>query len=220
MSLADAVKESLSVIQQPASLQKASVQERIVQYLTLIAKWNKRYNLTAIKTVDDMLYQHILDSLVVIEYLSGKCIIDVGAGAGLPGIPIAIAQADWDVILIESNQKKAAFLQQVKIELELENITVISQRVEKLKIDQSIDTIISRAFASLGHFIKMTEHLAERSDGHCCWVAMKSQCTQQELDEVTSPYYIENKIPLNVPGLAAKRELVFIRKTPNEKPES
>jgi len=213
MNLTEAVKERMTVLQRPASLHNAGVQEKIVQYLMLIAKWNKHYNLTAIKTVDEMLYQHILDSLVVIEYLDGKHFIDVGTGAGLPGIPIAIAQRDWHVTLIESNQKKAAFLQQVKIELALENITIMSRRVEAVAIDQTVDVIISRAFASLGQFIKITQHLAEKNDAYCRWVAMKSHCTQQELDEVTRPYHIESIIPLNVPGLAAKRELVVIRKT-------
>lgn len=187
------------------------MQERIIQYLLLIAKWNRQYNLTAIRRVEDMLYQHIMDSLVTVEYINGPHIIDVGTGAGLPGIPIAIARPDWQVTLIESNQKKTAFLQQVKIELVLDNVVVMAERIETTVVDQSPDTIISRAYASLGNFIKTTGHLADAHENQCRWVAMKSSCAQQELDEVTQPYVIEERIPLTVPGLSAQRELIVIR---------
>lgn len=216
MSLAESVRTSLSALKHlkhPVALQDERAQSQIVRYLTLIAKWNRHYNLTAIKTLDAMLIQHIMDSLAIVEHLEGPIIVDVGTGAGLPGIPIAIARPDWQVILIESNQKKAAFLQQVKIELALTNSTVIAERVENATVDQCINTIVSRAFTSLGNFIKTTQHLTGAHSDQCRWMAMKGSCAQQELDEVTAPYHIENKIPLTVPGLAAARELIVIRRT-------
>ena len=181
--------------------------------MLLIEKWNKRFNLTAIRTVEDMLYQHIMDSLAVIGHLHGPIIADVGTGAGLPGIPLAIARPDWQVIMIESNQKKAAFLQQVKIELELANIEVVAKRIEDTEINNQINTIISRAFASLSTFIKLTQHLIPPDNGASRWVAMKSKCAEQELKEVSEPFYIEKVVPLIVPGLFAKRELIIIRRS-------
>jgi len=212
MSFTDSVRKNLSALKHPGSLQNENVQEQIIQYLMLIAKWNKHYNLTAIKTVDDMLFQHAMDSLVVIQYLNGPHIVDVGTGAGLPGIPIAIAQPDWHVTLIESNQKKAAFLQQVKIELALNNIEIVANRVENIVIQKSINTIISRAYTSLGNFIKTTQHLAGSKADQCQWVAMKGSCSQDELNEVINPYVVKKRIPLTVPGLLAKRELIIIEK--------
>ena len=222
MSLAESVRTNLSAfkdLKHPVALHGEQAQSQIVHYLTLIAKWNRHYNLTAIKTFDAMLIQHIMDSLAIVEHLEGPVIIDVGTGAGLPGIPIAIARPDWQVILIESNQKKAAFLQQVKIELALTNIVVVAKRVETVTIAQLINTIVSRAYTSLGNFIETTQHLtgAAQSD-QCRWMAMKGSCTQQELDEVTAPYHIENKIPLSVPGLAAARELIVIKRTESDQP--
>jgi 16S rRNA (guanine527-N7)-methyltransferase len=214
MSLDDAVAQGLSALSRALTEPDARLQQRIVQYLLLIAKWNRQYNLTAIRNIEDMLYQHIMDSLAAVEYINGPCIVDVGTGAGLPGIPMAIARPDWQVMLLESNQKKTAFLQQVKIELALDNVVVMAKRIETAVVDQSPDTIISRAYASLGDFIKTTQHLVKPREARSRWVAMKSSCTQQELDQVFSPYVIEKRIPLIVPGLSAKRELIVIRRKP------
>lgn len=114
MSLDDAVRQGLSALQHAVIEPDARIRERIVQYLSLIAKWNQQYNLTAIRNVEDMLYQHILDSLAAVEYINGPRVIDVGAGAGLPGIPIALVRPHWQVTLVESNQKKAAFCSRLK----------------------------------------------------------------------------------------------------------
>lgn len=213
MNLAEQVEKSLSALNCIAPGLESKAQEQIIQYLLLIKKWNKRYNLTAIKAVEDMLYQHIIDSLAVVSHLHGPGIVDVGTGAGLPGIPLAIARPDWKMILVESNQKKAVFLQQVKIELKLDNITVVTQRIENTKINTKIDTIISRAYASLGEFIKTTQYLISPNNDQSRWVAMKSNCTEQERKEVSAPFYIENTVPLIVPGLSAKRELIIIRRS-------
>ena len=213
MSLANQVEKRLSELNCPAIVQESNIQEHIIQYLLLIEKWNKYYNLTAIKTIEAMLHQHVMDSLTAVAHVHGPQIVDVGSGAGLPGIPIAIARPDWRVLLIESNQKKAAFLQQVKIELNLTNVTIIAQRIENTILDVTTNSIISRAYASLGTFIDTTRHLIAPNDDQCRWIAMKGNCTSLELEEVIEPFYVECKTPLNVPGLSAKRELVIIRRS-------
>ncbi len=213
MSLAEQLAQRLSELDGPEVLLESRAQEQIIQYLLLIEKWNKRYNLTAVKTIEAMLYQHIMDSLSVVTHLYGPQVLDAGTGAGLPGIPIAIARPDWQVTLIESNQKKAAFLQQVKIQLDLANITVVAQRIENTIIGKRINSIISRAYANIGTFIQTTRHWVAPDNDQCCWFAMKAACTSQELEEVVAPFYVEDKIPLNVPGLSAKRELVVIKQS-------
>jgi len=212
MNLDEMVRENLSLLKHPAVFQKAEVQEHIVRYLTLLAKWNKYYNLTAIKTIDDMFFQHVMDSLSIVDYLVGSRIVDVGTGAGLPGIPLAIVRPDWQVTLVESNRKKTAFLQQVKIELALDNLAIKTDRVEQVFVEGAVNTIVSRAYASLGFFLKSTRHLDEKQNEQCRWVAMKGCCTQQELDEVVNPFCIVERIPLTVPGLSVRRELIIIKK--------
>lgn len=210
MSLADQLTRHLSELACPEILQDLHAQEQIIQYLLLIEKWNKRYNLTAVKTIEAMLIQHIMDSLSSIGHLQGPQIVDAGTGAGLPGIPIAIARPEWQVILIDSNQKKTVFLQQAKIQLGLSNITVMAQRIENSIINERVNSIISRAYTSLGAFIETTRHWVAPDNDQCRWFAMKGKCTDQELAEVVAPFYVESKIPLIVPGLSAKRELVII----------
>ncbi|SEM97897.1 16S rRNA (guanine(527)-N(7))-methyltransferase RsmG [Nitrosomonas marina] len=213
MNLVEQLEQGLSELNNPASIQKQDIQGRVIQYLRLIEKWNKRYNLTAIKTIEGMLYQHIMDSLSVTAHLQGPQIVDIGSGAGLPGIPLAIARPDWQIVLVESNQKKAAFLQQVKIELGLVNVSIASVRVESLMLNDRINTIISRAYANLGIFVKTTCHLVSADDAQCRWIAMKGSCSEQELKEVETPFYVENKISLTVPGVMAKRELIIIARS-------
>ena len=122
---------------------------RLLQYLGLIEKWGKVYNLTAISKPEAMLSLHVLDSLAILPHISGPLLADVGSGAGLPGVPLALARPDWHVVLFESNHKKAIFLRQVCIELNLKNIEVIAERVEGFIPEEMFDTVISRAFRVL-----------------------------------------------------------------------
>ena len=122
---------------------------RLLQYLALLSKWNRAYNLTAIREPARLVSHHLLDSLSVLPHLSGPAIVDVGSGPGLPGIPLAVARPDWSVTLIDSNHKKAAFLRQVVIELKLQNVEVITDRVERWEPSGPIDVAISRAFSDL-----------------------------------------------------------------------
>jgi 16S rRNA (guanine527-N7)-methyltransferase len=183
----------------------------IERYLLLIERWNRIHNLTAIRDPSGMLYQHVMDSLAVLPHISGPELIDVGSGAGLPGIPIALARPDWQVTLVESNQKKTAFLQQVKIELGLHNVKIVANRIENIRADKKMDTIITRAFSELGAFLALTRQWSVEENTGCRWVAMKAACSEKELEQVYDPFTIEKIITLVVPGLDAVRQLIIIR---------
>ncbi len=212
MSLLQQITQSLRALGYDFAAQEKLLPELIERYLLLIEKWNKIHNLTAIRNLQDMLYQHVMDSLAVLPHINGPQIIDVGSGAGLPGIPIALARPDWQVSLVESNQKKASFLQQVKIELALQNVEVIGQRIEDIHSDKKVTTIITRAFSELGEFIDLTRQLAAKKNDNCRWVAMKANCSESELKQIHPPFSMEKSVSLIVPGLDATRQLIVIKK--------
>ena len=213
MSLLQQIIQSLQRLDYDFTTQQKTLPELIARYLLLIEKWNRIHNLTAIRNPHDMLYQHVMDSLAVLPHISGPQILDVGSGAGLPGIPIALARPDWQVLLVESNQKKASFLQQVKIELALQNVIVMIKRIEDVQSETKIDTIITRAFSELGNFLNLTRHLAMENNASCRWVAMKADCSEAELKQVQDPFAIEQIVTLTVPALDAARQLIIIGKT-------
>lgn len=213
MSLLQQITQSLQRLDYDFTPQEKTLPELIARYLLLIEKWNRIHNLTAIRNPHDMLYQHVMDSLAVLPHISGPQIIDVGSGAGLPGIPIALARPDWQMLLVESNQKKASFLQQVKIELALQNVIVMVKRIEDVQSDTKINTIITRAFSELGNFLNLTRHLAMENNASCRWVAMKADCSEAELKQVQDPFAIEQIVTLTVPALDAARQLIIIGKT-------
>jgi 16S rRNA (guanine527-N7)-methyltransferase len=212
MSLLQQITLGLQALNYDFAAQEKLLPGLLERYLLLIEKWNKIHNLTAIRNLQDMLYQHVLDSLAVLPHINGPQIVDVGSGAGLPGIPIALARPDWQVLLVESNQKKASFLQQVKIELALQNVAVIGQRIEDIHSDKKVNTIITRAFSELGEFVNLTRQLAAENDANCRWVAMKANCSDSELKQIQAPFCIEKSISLAVPGLDAARQLIIIKK--------
>ncbi|MDP1933830.1 MAG: 16S rRNA (guanine(527)-N(7))-methyltransferase RsmG [Nitrosomonas sp.] len=212
MSLLQQITQSLRALDYDFAAQEKPLPGLIERYLLLIEKWNKIHNLTAIRNLQDMLYQHVMDSLAVLPHITGPQIIDVGSGAGLPGIPIALARPDWQVLLVESNQKKASFLQQIKIELALQNVAVIGQRIEDIRLDKKVNTIITRAFSGLGEFIDLTRELAADNDENYRWVAMKANCSESELKQIQAPFSIEKSVSLAVPGLDAARQLIIIKK--------
>lgn len=211
MSLLPLIERNLQALDSGIAAQNGQLAGKIEQYLWLIGKWNKVYNLTAIRNPQDMLIQHVMDSLAVLPHIQGPRIIDVGTGAGLPGIPIALARPDWHVTLVESNRKKTAFLQQVKIELGLQNVEIMAQRIENAEIGNNVNTIISRAFSELGTFITLTRQWANEQNSGCRWVAMKANCPEQEREQVRAPFAIEKTVMLRVPGLDAMRQLIIIR---------
>ena len=188
-------------------------EEKLLRFLTLMQKWNRTHNLTAIRDPQTMLTHHIIDSLAILPYMTGSKIADIGSGAGLPGIPIAIMRPEWQVTLIESNKKKATFLQQAKIELELTNITVIANRAENYQAENPFNTIVSRALSSLKDFVTMSGHLGGNEKQSTRHVAMKATNVEQEINDLPDGYKVDQIVPLLVPDLNAERQLIIIKQS-------
>lgn len=180
-------------------------QRKLLDYLALLHKWNKVYNLTAVRDPQQMVSHHLLDSLAVLPHLWGGRWLDVGCGAGLPGVVLAIARPDWQFSLLDSNSKKTSFVQQAVIELELKNVSVYCERVEEWWPEVKFDGIISRAFTELGDFLRITRHLMPEGGR---WAAMKG-LAERELGGVPEGCTVDRIIPLQVPGLQAARSLVI-----------
>ena len=183
-------------------------QQKLLQYLSLLNKWNKVYNLTAVRDPLEMVTLHLLDSLSVLPYIKTKNLLDVGSGGGLPGIVLAICKPELQVTTIDTVQKKAIFMRQVKGELGLNNLEVVHARVENYQPAEKFEAIISRAFSEISLFVKLTQHLLA-DNGQ--WLAMKGVAPQQELEKLAIK---ANKIiPLKVAGLDAERHLVIFENT-------
>lgn len=180
---------------------------RLLQYLELLEKWNRVYNLTAIRDPEKALTHHILDSLAVLPHLSGETVADVGSGAGLPGIPLAVANPSWTVTLIESSHKKSTFLTQVIGELGIANAKVDAERVETVRATRGFDVVISRAFSDLPEFARLAGHLVAPEG---MLAAMKGVYPHEEIAQLPASWRVEQVIPLRVPGLEAERHLVLM----------
>lgn len=174
-------------------------------YASLLEKWNRVYNLTAIREPARIVTHHLLDSLAVLPHLRSGALADVGTGGGLPGIPIAIAQRDRQVFLVDANAKKAAFLKQAAIELSLGNVSVHEGRVEDWRPDQRFDVVISRAFAELSGFAAACRHLLARGGE---LLAMKGSVPRGELERLPPDVEARKIVALRVPFLDAERHLV------------
>jgi 16S rRNA (guanine527-N7)-methyltransferase len=185
---------------------KPEVQLKLLAYLALLHKWNKTYNLTAIRDPQQMVSLHLLDSLSVMPYLHKGNWLDVGCGAGLPGLVLAMCLPDCHFDLVDSNSKKTSFVQQAIIELGLANAAVHCARVEAFQPVNKFDGIISRAYTELGEFIGNTRHLL-LDKGR--WFAMKG-LPEKELQSIPPECRVEQMIPLAVPGLNAARSLVIV----------
>lgn len=185
----------------------APVQEQLLAFLGLVVKWNRVHNLTAIRDLPAMVSAHLLDSLAVAPHISQKTMLDVGSGGGFPGIPLALIWPGCRVTLLDSNQKKAAFLQQAKIELNLSNLTVVCARAESWQADQRFDVVISRAFADLPEFVRIAGHLCGPGG---TLVAMKGVLADEEMVRLPAGSGVRKIVPLQVPGLHAERHLVLI----------
>jgi 16S rRNA (guanine527-N7)-methyltransferase len=189
----------------------AAAQDQLIAYVKLIEKWNKVHNLTAVREPDKMITLHILDSLSVLPYVAGKqTLLDVGTGAGLPGIPLAIARPDLRVVLLDSSHKKTAFLTQAKAELGLHHCDVVCERLELWQTVKKFDVIISRAFSDLADFVDQAGHLLAR-DGEM--LAMKGVVPHEEMLKLSADFRVEKITELQVHDLDAKRHLVRIKKT-------
>lgn len=214
MNLEKQLHEGLEAIPELAA-DTTQLSRQLLRYIELITKWNSTHNLTSVRKPESMVTRHMLDSLAVLPHIDGPNIVDVGSGAGLPGIPIALARPQWRVTLAESNQKKAAFLQQAIIELDLSNVTIKPARVEKTTLENKTNTVISRAFSNLERFMQLSKHLCA-SDAHCRFVAMKGAFPDMELMQLPQEFVVETIIAVTVPGLKAKRHLIVMRHHPNE----
>jgi 16S rRNA (guanine527-N7)-methyltransferase len=185
----------------------AHTQKRLLDYIALIEKWNRVYNLTAIREPEKMVSHHLLDSLAVAQHLRARRLLDVGSGAGLPGIPLALANPDMQVTLLDSNHKKAAFLNQAVIELDLKNAEVCAERVESWQTQARFDVIISRAFSDIGEFLRITRHLLAPGG---VFAAMKGLHPYEEIDKLPPGCRVLQVLPLTIPGLEGARHLVLI----------
>ncbi|MDP1604966.1 MAG: 16S rRNA (guanine(527)-N(7))-methyltransferase RsmG [Legionella sp.] len=178
--------------------------EPLMDYLFLLDKWNRAYNLTGVKDLESMITRHLLDSLAISPWIFGTRLLDVGAGAGLPGIPLAIANPELRVTLLDSNGKKTRFMQEAKRVLKLDNIEIIQNRVENYHPTDAFDTVTSRAFSDLAQMICWTKHLIAVPGK---WLAMKGRFPEAELAAIQHDYQIKT---YSVPGLDGERCCVLI----------
>ena len=181
--------------------------DQLMVYLNLIEKWNRVYNLTAIRERDEMIKLHFLDSLSILNHLEMEHVLDVGSGAGFPGIVLAITKPELKVTVMDSVNKKTTFMQQVKSELSLTNLNVVNARVEDYQPTILFDGVITRAFSSIQNMLLMTQHTIQKNGA---WLAMKSKDVKEELEALDQNQY--TLIPLEVPFINAERYLVKLKK--------
>lgn len=183
--------------------------QQLISYVEMLNKWNKAYNLTSVRDPNEMIVKHILDSLVVAPHLEGDNYIDVGTGPGLPGVVLAIAHPDKHFVLLDSLGKRIRFLNQVKLNLKLTNITPVQSRVEKYIPEIPFDGVLSRAFASLKDMVDWCQHLVDHSG---CFIALKGQFPEQEIEQLPASIVYQDKVVLTVPELDAERHLIILKK--------
>ena len=186
----------------------AATQCKLLDYLVLITKWNRVHNLTAVRESARMVSDHLLDCIAVVPHLDARTVLDVGSGAGLPGIPIALMRPQSSVTLLDSNHKKAAFLRQATIELGLKNAQVVCERVESWQFQGEFELVISRAVSDLPEFLKLAGRLCA-ADGTVA--AMKGLYPHEELAQLPGGFNLRGVIPLKVPGMGAQRHLVLLK---------
>jgi 16S rRNA (guanine527-N7)-methyltransferase len=178
----------------------------LLDYLGLLEKWNKTYNLTAIHEPERMLTHHLLDSLIIAPQVGAGPLLDVGSGAGLPGIPLAIARPGLRVTLLDASQKKCGFMRQAAIDLKLSNVTVTHARVEDFRPAYGFPQVVSRAFSDLSEFVRLTRHLVAPGGE---WLAMKGLYPHEEIAQLKGAR-VTRDVPLRVPGLDADRHLIVM----------
>ena len=202
----------MSAISLPSGLQQlgldlsADQRDKLLAFRDLLLKWNKTYNLTALRDPEQAVSHHLLDSLAILPHVGPGPLLDVGSGGGLPGIPLAIARPELSVSMVDTVQKKATFLQQAAIELGLKNVAAHHARVEQMNGQYA--QISSRAFAEIGLFISLTRHLLAPGGR---WLAMKGIHPDDELKALPADIAVEAVIPLSVPGLDAERHLIILK---------
>lgn len=182
--------------------------QQLVDFVRLLDKWNKAYNLTSVRNPDEMLVKHIMDSLVVSPYLEGERFIDVGTGPGLPGIPLAIANPDKQFVLLDSLGKRITFIKNVLRELGIQNVTPVLSRVEEYT-EQQFDGVLSRAFASLDDMVNWCYHLPNEQGR---FYALKGVYDEAEVQAVKKSIELTEVVKLEVPELVGERHLVILNK--------
>ncbi|NHC06786.1 16S rRNA (guanine(527)-N(7))-methyltransferase RsmG [Azonexus fungiphilus] len=183
-----------------------TTQQQLLAFRDLLLKWNKTYNLTALRDPTQAISHHLLDSLAILPYVNDGALLDVGSGGGLPGIPLAIARPRLSVRMVDTVQKKATFLQQAAIQLGLKNVAVDHARVEEMTGQYA--QISSRAFAELKLFIELTRHLLAPGGR---WLAMKGVRPDDEIAALPADIVVDRIVPLAVPGLDAERHLIILK---------
>ncbi|WP_286263817.1 16S rRNA (guanine(527)-N(7))-methyltransferase RsmG [Thalassotalea atypica] len=184
--------------------------EQLILYVELLNKWNKTYNLTSVRDPQDMLVKHIMDSLVVGNYLKGNNFIDVGTGPGLPGIPLSILYPERNFVLLDSLGKRITFLREVIYQLKLKNVTPVQSRVEQYIPEQPFDGVLSRAFSSLEDMVNWCKHLVEVENGR--FFALKGQFPKDEIAAMPSDIVVVDSVSLKVPELDGDRHLIELKK--------
>lgn len=188
---------------------------RLVAYLALLQKWNRTFNLTAIRDPGQMVSRQLFDSLSILPYLVGPRILDIGTGPGLPGIPLAVARPDFRFVLLDSNGKKTRFVQQAAAELGLSNVEVARCRVEDFHPGERFNSVTARAFTTLPRLISLTQPLLAIGGP---LLAMKGKLPREEIDEISSPERTVDAISLGYPGAGGQRHLVIVRSVRRETP--
>ena len=184
-------------------------QDKLLAYMALLNKWNKAYNLTAVRDPNEMVSRHLLDSLSIVSFIEGQRWLDVGSGGGMPGVMLAIMFPEREFTVLDSNGKKTRFLTQVKNELGLSNLHVVNSRVEAFDAGEPFDGITSRAFASLADFTNLTRHLGTEQTR---WLAMKGVYPDEELAAMPVDFQLESSAQLQVPGCVGSRHLLILRR--------
>lgn len=184
-------------------------QGQLLAFVALLEKWNRSFNLTAVEGAAEMVSHHLLDSLSILPFIKGELVLDVGSGAGLPGVPLAMARPESRFVLLDSNGKKTRFMQQAVLELKLANISIVKSRIEEYRPERAFDTVVSRAFSSLVEFVQASRMAC---GPHTRLLAMKGLYPGAELKELAVTGYSTEIARLNVPGLAAERHLVSLEK--------
>ena len=205
MSIATRIAEGMKAMRLEVAPDSA---QRLESYLELVSKWNRVHNLTAVREREQMVVLHVLDSLSVLPDLGAAAtVLDVGSGAGLPGIPIAIVKPDARVTLLDSSHKKCAFLEQARIDLALSNVAVVCERVEQWHPSERFEIIVSRAFSDLADFVSQAHHLLAPGGR---LIAMKGVYPFEELERIPASHRVAEVRELRVPSLEAKRHVVVV----------
>ena len=181
--------------------------DALLSYVALLDRWNKTYNLTAIRDRERIITHHLLDSLAITNFVEGPRVLDMGTGPGLPGIPLAIVLPETNFVLLDSNGKKTRFLVQAKSELGLSNVEVVHGRVEDYRPNDPFNTITARAFAALADMLDWSRHLCHANGRY---LLMKGRLSQEEIGAIPEDFSVIDTRPLLVPGVEGERHLVII----------